>query len=134
MPQAVETNVLSEKLSIINELRNILGQVQPKCSEERQNRLRIQALLTTLHNALCQVQLDYSSLRREHTAVSSSKERDKLNSQFQADMEERAALLAKVAPNLKAMEQYEAVKVCFNTCLPCIVMPGCSPRMALLFK
>ena len=69
-----------------------------------------------LAQCLCQVQLDYSSLRREHTAVSSTKERDKLSSQFQADIEERAALLAKVAPNLKAMEQYEAVKVCFTIC------------------
>lgn len=61
------------------------------------------------------MQLDYSSLRREHTAASSGKERDKLSGQFQADIEERSALLAKVAPNLKAMEQYEAVKVVCET-------------------
>ena len=60
---------------------------------------------------MLQVQLDYSSLSREHRASSSSKERDRLAGQFQADIEQRAALLAKVAPNLKAMEQYEAVKV-----------------------
>ena len=58
-----------------------------------------------------QVQLDYSSLSREHKAASEGKERDKLAAQFQADIEERSALLAKLAPNLKAVEQYEAVKV-----------------------
>ena len=58
-----------------------------------------------------QVQLDYSSLSREHKAVSEGKERDKLAAQFQADIDERSALLAKLAPNLKAVEQYEAVKV-----------------------
>ena len=58
-----------------------------------------------------QVQLDYSSLRREHKAVGEGKERDKLAAHFQADMDERSALLAKLAPNLKAVEQYEAVKV-----------------------
>lgn len=58
-----------------------------------------------------QVQLDYSSLSREHKAVKEGKERDKLAVQFQADIDERSALLAKLAPNLKAVEQYEAVKV-----------------------
>ena len=58
-----------------------------------------------------QVQLDYSSLSREHKAVSEGKERDKLAAQFQADIDERSALLAKLAPNLKAVEQYQAVKV-----------------------
>lgn len=58
-----------------------------------------------------QVQLDYSSLSREHKVVSEGKERDKLAAQFQADIDERSALLAKLAPNLKAVEQYEAVKV-----------------------
>ena len=43
--------------------------------------------------------------------MSEGAQRDKLASQFQADIEERSALLAKLAPNLKAMEQYEAVKV-----------------------
>jgi len=57
------------------------------------------------------VQLDYSSLSREHRAAGEGRQRDKLGSQFQADIEERSALLAKLAPNLKAVEQYEAVKV-----------------------
>jgi hypothetical protein len=60
-----------------------------------------------------QVQLDYSSVSREHRAASDGKAREKLAGQFQADIEERSSLLAKLAPNLKAMEQYEAVKVCF---------------------
>lgn len=60
---------------------------------------------------MLQVHLDYSSLGREHKAGSSGKEHDRLSKQFKDDIEERAALLAKVAPNLKAMEQYEAVKV-----------------------
>ena len=55
--------------------------------------------------------VDYSSLRREHRASSEGRERDKLGSQFQAVIQERSALLAKLAPNLKAVEQYEAVKV-----------------------
>ncbi|KAL3149139.1 hypothetical protein ABBQ32_001975 [Trebouxia sp. C0010 RCD-2024] len=57
-----------------------------------------------------QVQLDYSSLSREHKAAGEGRERDKLAAQFQADIEERSALLAKLVPNLKAVEQYEAVK------------------------
>ena len=60
-----------------------------------------------------QVQLDYSSVSREHRASSDGKAREKLAGQFQADIEERSSLLAKLAPNLKAVEQYEAVKVCF---------------------
>ncbi len=60
-----------------------------------------------------QVQLDYSSVSREHRAASDGKAREKVAGQFQADIEERSSLLAKLAPNLKAMEQYEAVKVCF---------------------
>lgn len=59
------------------------------------------------------MQLDYSSLSREHKAASEGRERDKLAAQFQADIEERSGLLAKLAPNLKAVEQYEAVKVSF---------------------
>lgn len=57
------------------------------------------------------MQLDYSSLSREHKAAGEGRERDKLAAQFQADIEERSALLAKLVPNLKAVEQYEAVKV-----------------------
>ena len=57
------------------------------------------------------MQLDYSGLSREHKAASEGRERDKLATQFQAYIEERSALLAKLAPNLKAVEQYEAVKV-----------------------
>ena len=58
-----------------------------------------------------QVQLDYSSLKHEHKTAADIRQRDKLNSQFQADIEERSTLLSKLAPNLKAVEQYEAVKV-----------------------
>lgn len=43
--------------------------------------------------------------------MNGGRERDKLAGQFQADIEERSALLSKLAPNLKASEQYEAVKV-----------------------
>ncbi|DBA77355.1 TPA: hypothetical protein ACH3X2_000872 [Trebouxia sp. C0005] len=57
-----------------------------------------------------QIQLDYSSVSREHRAASDGKAREKLAGQFQADIEERSSLLAKLAPNLKAVEQYEAVK------------------------
>ena len=59
-----------------------------------------------------QVQLDYSSMSREHRASSDGKAREKVAGRFQADIEERSSLLAKLAPNLKAVEQYEAVKVC----------------------
>ena len=64
-----------------------------------------------MHMAAMQVQFDYSSLQHEHKAAADSKQRDKLSTQFQADIEERSALLSKLAPNLKAVEQYEAVKV-----------------------
>lgn len=72
-----------------------------------------QQQVTSIRAMCCapQVQLDYSTLSREHRAVSESKAREKLASQFQADIEERGGLLAKLAPNLKAVEQYEAVKV-----------------------
>ncbi len=52
-------------------------------------------------------------MNREHRSTSDGKAREKLAGQFQADIEERSSLLAKLAPNLKAVEQYEAVKVCF---------------------
>lgn len=48
--------------------------------------------------------------------MSEGKERDKLAAQFQADIDERSALLAKLAPNLKAVEQYQAVKVSPQAC------------------
>ena len=62
-----------------------------------------------------QVSINYSSLSREHKGVHEGRDRDKLAAQFQADIEERSGLLSKLAPNLKAVEQYEAVKVGFVT-------------------
>ena len=41
----------------------------------------------------------------------SNQERDKLDQEFNKDIEDRHSTLARLAPNLKAMEQYQAVKV-----------------------
>ena len=54
--------------------------------------------------------LDFSSLKRQYRATGRA-ERDQLDDQFRKDIEERGAQLARLVPNLKAIEQYEAVKV-----------------------
>ena len=54
--------------------------------------------------------LDYAKLKKRYRDVEGTRERQKLDSEFRADIEERGAQLARLAPNLKAMEQYEAVK------------------------
>lgn len=54
--------------------------------------------------------IDYSGLRRQHQAKVSSKEREVLNRAFSQNIEETRAKLERVAPNLKALEQYDAVR------------------------
>lgn len=56
------------------------------------------------------LRLDFSSLKRQYKATGRA-ERDQLDDQFRKDIEERGAQLARLVPNLKAIEQYEAVKV-----------------------
>ncbi len=56
------------------------------------------------------LRLDFSSLKRQYR-VTGQAERHQLDDQFRKDVEERSAQLARLVPNLKAIEQYEAVKV-----------------------
>lgn len=54
---------------------------------------------------------DYSRLKRNHKAATGPREREQLDEQFRSDVESRTAMLARAAPNLKAVEQYDAVRV-----------------------
>ena len=54
---------------------------------------------------------DYSQLKRQTKVMTTAREREQLDEQFRNDIEARAATLARAAPNLKAVEQYDAVKV-----------------------
>ncbi|KAK9820343.1 hypothetical protein WJX72_009251 [[Myrmecia] bisecta] len=54
--------------------------------------------------------LDFQGLPRHLKASEGAKEREKLDAEFRADIEERSATLSRLAPNLKAVEQFEAVK------------------------
>lgn len=56
------------------------------------------------------IRLDFSSLKRQYR-VTGQAERDQLDDQFRKDIVERGSQLARLVPNLKAIEQYEAVKV-----------------------
>ena len=67
-----------------------------------------------------ELRLDFSSLKRQYKATGRA-ERDQLDDQFRKDIEERGAQLARLVPNLKAIEQYEAVKVRQSS--PCIPLP-----------
>ena len=55
--------------------------------------------------------LDFSGLKRAKTAVRGAKEREALDVDFRAKVEQREKALSKAAPNLKALQQFEAVKV-----------------------
>ena len=55
--------------------------------------------------------LDFSGLNRQHISVRGSKEREALDSDFTSEIEEREKALSRAAPNLKALQQFEAVKV-----------------------
>jgi structural maintenance of chromosome 1 len=60
--------------------------------------------------------LDFSSLPRalrsaaESSLASGSRERERLLAELAADVDDKSSLLEKLAPNLKAVHQYEAVK------------------------
>lgn len=55
--------------------------------------------------------LDYTHLKRQFKATTGPSERQQLQQQFRNDIEARTASLARAAPNLKAVEQYDAVQV-----------------------
>jgi hypothetical protein len=59
------------------------------------------------------VRLDFSSIRRrrELADASSPAQREALHAKYRAELEERAGKLARAAPNLKALDQFAAVKV-----------------------
>jgi hypothetical protein len=67
--------------------------------------------------ASSKMRLDYSGLKRQHMAARSEKERQALDADFRREIEARGTALAHVAPNLKALEQFQAVKV----------LPRCRP-------
>ena len=56
--------------------------------------------------------LNFDSLSRQHKARLDKAAREQLDSEFAASIEEQQTALAKVLPNLKAVEQYEEAKVC----------------------
>ena len=60
-------------------------------------------------------------------AASGEKEREALAAEFHYEIEARTAALARVAPNLKALEQFQAVKV-----LPSPSQPTVLPFSLLL--
>ena len=63
--------------------------------------------------------LDFSGLKRQHTSARGGKERDSLDSDFKTEIEEREKALSRAAPNLKALQQFEAVKVSLiNSIMP----------------
>ena len=66
--------------------------------------------------------LDFSALRREGVALlgaGSEEAREAEHARFRAEIEARAGKLARVAPNLKALDQFAAVKVRGLPC-PCV--------------
>ena len=52
---------------------------------------------------------------REHKSGRSEQEREALNARFVEDIDQRVAALAKDAPNMKALEQFDVIKagLCF---------------------
>ena len=60
--------------------------------------------------------MDFSGLKRQHMSARGSKERDALDSDFKSEIEEREKALSRAAPNLKALQQFEAVKVTLPPC------------------
>lgn len=68
-------------------------------------------------NASGRFKLDFSGLKQQHKAVRSAAEREALHAEFRREIDARVATLAHVAPNLKALEQFQAIKVCHPTCL-----------------
>ena len=55
--------------------------------------------------------LNFDSLSRQQKARLDKKAQEQLDSEFAAGIEEQQSALAKVLPNLKAVEQYEEAKV-----------------------
>lgn len=55
--------------------------------------------------------LNYDGLSRQHKAAMDKSGREKLDAEFTTSIDEQQSALAKVLPNLKAVEQYEEAKV-----------------------
>lgn len=53
---------------------------------------------------------DYSRLSSAHKGLTSKKERESLSKKLKDDIDTAAAELAASAPNMKALEQYEAIR------------------------
>mmetsp|Transcript_2185 Transcript_2185/g.5451 ORF Transcript_2185/g.5451 Transcript_2185/m.5451 type:complete len:1077 (-) Transcript_2185:247-3477(-) len=54
--------------------------------------------------------LDFSQLKRTHTATLAPADRDALNEEFKSSIDELVTTMERHAPNMKAMEQYEQIK------------------------
>lgn len=70
-----------------------------------------------MHRGLCVCLLlcvcagfDYSRLSSSHKGLTGKKERESLSRKLKEDVDAAAAELAASAPNLKALEQYEAIR------------------------
>ncbi|BDA42403.1 Structural maintenance of chromosomes protein 1A [Coccomyxa sp. Obi] len=61
-------------------------------------------------NASGRFKLDFSGLKGQHKAARSAAEREALHAEFRREIDARVATLAHVAPNLKALEQFQAIK------------------------
>lgn len=53
---------------------------------------------------------DYSRLSSAHKGLTGKKERESLSRKLKEDVDAAAAELAASAPNMKALEQYEAIR------------------------
>lgn len=67
-------------------------------------------------------QLDFSGLGRQQKSVVSTEARKEMDAKYKEDIETRLEILARVAPNLKAVEQYEDAKVRGATPDECIYL------------
>mmetsp|Transcript_38602 Transcript_38602/g.122642 ORF Transcript_38602/g.122642 Transcript_38602/m.122642 type:complete len:1223 (-) Transcript_38602:64-3732(-) len=54
--------------------------------------------------------LDFSALKRQYTATMRPPEFDKMDAEWRKDLETRTEQLMSCAPNLKALDQYEAIR------------------------
>lgn len=70
--------------------------------------------------------LDESKLNRQQRNSGSKESREKIDADFKQDIEARKETLARVAPNLKAVDQYEDAKV-----EPCKILLGIICALAI---
>jgi hypothetical protein len=64
----------------------------------------------TLDLGVCPAEFDYSRLSSPHKGLTGKKDRDGLTKKLKEEIDAAAAELAASAPNMKALEQYEAIR------------------------